>query len=814
MLAPTTTHDLLSLIRGSGVLDAPRLETFLSEQSTLPDSPRTLAADLIRAGLLTPFQAKNLLLGRSNGFVLGNYRILDRLGAGSGGDVFLAEHRTMCRRVAIKVLSPKAARDPAVVERFRREARAVARLDHRNIVRAYDIETAGPVHFLVMEFVDGINLQVVVERSGPLAPGRAVHYIRQAAEALCHVHETGLVHRDLKPSNLLLERSGTIKLADLGLVRFFHDKADQLTQMQGGSMMGTLDYLSPEQALDSHAVDIRTDIYSLGATLYFLLVGHPPFPDKTLSQKLLWVQMRDPVDLRELHPELSEGLAAVVRRMMAKDPAKRYQTAQEVVAALVPWEDKVSAAAELARSLPVVEPLPAHRPGNSDSNHSNREEPGADPWRFTDGSSEASTVMNTSDTGRGTRPAKLAPGGSNPGAKPVNAPEEEVERREKVQTSRMSGESLLPSRRSRTERARSVRRLRVPSLPIVFLVSFVLLGGILLWLARESPSPQRRANPAPSARPTSGLIHSFSGHTRRVEAVAWSSDGAWVLSGSENGELLLWDMQKRVLSHTFPVSPGGVWSVAFSEDSRLAVTGGLRNGIRVWNLQNRLFGRTLVEEPPTGVPGVAFAPDGRSVTTCSSPGSLRLWNAETGALIHTYGPDGKQRWSCVDVSRDGKYVVAGTEEGALHLYDRKTGTEIRTFSGHLKRIRRTAFSPNGRCIASCGFDSQVILWNTETGQEVRRFHGHPGWVEWVGFSPDGRTLLSTEGPIGHTNGVTLDHGIRFWDVSTGRQIHRYGDIPEKVHCAAFSPNGRQVVIGCGDTLVRLYEVGWITSRQP
>jgi serine/threonine protein kinase len=797
MLAPTTSHDLLSLIRGSGVLDTPRLDTFLSEQTNLPDSARTLAVDLIRAGLLTTFQAKNLLLGRVRGFVLGNYRILDRVGAGSGGDVFLAEHRTMGRRVAIKVLSPGAARDPGVVERFRREARAVARLDHRNIVRAYDIETVGLLHFLVMEFVEGTNLQVVVERSGPLPAERAVNYARQAAEALAHLHEAGLVHRDLKPSNLLLDQFGTIKLADLGLVRFFHDNTDQLTRQQGGNLMGTLDYLSPEQALDSHDVDTRTDIYSLGATLYFLLVGHPPFPDKTLSQKLLLVQMRNPEDLRVLRPELPEGLAAVVRGLMAKAPGKRYQTAQDVVAALAPWEDHLSSAAGPARRPAGPEPLPVSQPGDSSP-------------------TDAETVVNSSDdTAREPRPGKLSPAAPRPGAESVDTPEEEVETQEKVQTSRTPSAATLPNRKSRTRRPRSVRRRRWPSLPIVFLVSFVALGGVLLWLIRGSPSPRSAENAASSSRAISGLIHSFSGHRRRVEAVAWSADGAWVLSGSENGELLLWDMKDRVLAHTFPVSPGGVWSITISEDSRLAVTGGLRSGIGVWNLKNRVFERALVETPSPGVPGVVFAPDGRSVLTCSCPGSLRLWNAETGTLIHTYGPAGnKSKWSCVDVSRDGKYVVAGTEEGVLGLYDRKTGTAIRSFAGHAKRIRRTAFSPNGRYVASCGFDNQVILWETETGQEVRRFHGHPGWVEWVGFSPDGRTLLSTEGPIGHTNGVTQDHGIRFWDVNTGMQLHRYGGIPEKVHCAAFSPNGRQVVIGCGDTLVRLYEVGWITARQP
>jgi serine/threonine protein kinase len=267
--------------------------------------------------------------------------VLEQLGAGGMGQVYLCSHLFMRRLVAIKVLPLAKVAQPSSLARFYREARAAAALDHPNIVRAYDSDQEGDLHFLVMEYVDGPSLQQVVHKHGPLAVSRATHYIRQAALGLQHLHETGLVHRDIKPSNILVDRQGTVKILDLGLSRFFHDQRDMLTRnLDDHSILGTADYLAPEQALDSHEVDIRADIYSLGATFYFLLTGRPLFQGKGLSQKLLSHQFKEPTPLRELRPEVPEELAAVIGRMMAKDPAARYPVPAAVVEALDPWTEQ------------------------------------------------------------------------------------------------------------------------------------------------------------------------------------------------------------------------------------------------------------------------------------------------------------------------------------------------------------------------------------------------------------------------------------------------------------------------------------------
>ena len=210
------------------------------------------------------------------------------------GSVFLCEHRSMRRRVAIKVLPVAQAKDPAALERFYREARAVAALDHPNIVRAHDIDQDGQLPLPRPGIRRG--RQSSGDRQARRADGRdrAAHYIRQAALGLHHAHLAGLVHRDVKPGNLLLDRQGVVKILDMGLARFFHDRDDDLTQKHDErNILGTADYLAPEQAINSHSVDIRADIYSLGATFYFLLAGRPPFADGTVAQKLVSHQMRD-----------------------------------------------------------------------------------------------------------------------------------------------------------------------------------------------------------------------------------------------------------------------------------------------------------------------------------------------------------------------------------------------------------------------------------------------------------------------------------------------------------------------------------------
>ena len=287
-------------------------------------------------GLLTPFQAEQVLKGRHKGFVLGKYRLLDRIGMGGMGQVYLAEHVTMRRRVAVKVLPPSRADNPFAQERFLREARAAAQLEHPNLVRAHDLETDGEVTYLVMDYIEGATLHDLVMRRGPQQVGRAAHILKQVALGLQAVHERLLVHRDIKPANLLMDRTGVVRLLDLGLVRSELDD-DALTRGEGAKVVGTADYLAPEQAVSSSKVDGRADLYSLGCTAYFLLAGTPPFQAEKLSQKLIAHQVNEAKPLHLVRPNIPVEFSAVIMKLLAKKPEQRWQSAGEFLAAIEPW---------------------------------------------------------------------------------------------------------------------------------------------------------------------------------------------------------------------------------------------------------------------------------------------------------------------------------------------------------------------------------------------------------------------------------------------------------------------------------------------
>jgi serine/threonine protein kinase len=341
MAAPVTIHDFVGVLRRSKVVADEVLDGFLRERHDRwrqLNSPAQAAAMLFHGGLLSQFQAKHLLAGRAKGFWIKRYLVLEELGSGGMGRVFLCEQTPMNRLVAVKVLPSQT---PAgALERFMREARASAALDHANIVRAFDVDHEDRFHFLVMEYVDGPTLAHLVEKQGPLAIGPACHYVAQGALGLSHAHDAGWIHRDVKPANLLVDRTGTVKLLDLGLARFILAADEELTKnLDDQSLIGTADYIAPELTLPDEAVDCRADIYSLGATLFYLLTGRPPYNEGSILQKLMAHQLSDPPLLTQLRVAIPAELAEVVQRMMSRKASRRPQTGEDVADELQPFLD-------------------------------------------------------------------------------------------------------------------------------------------------------------------------------------------------------------------------------------------------------------------------------------------------------------------------------------------------------------------------------------------------------------------------------------------------------------------------------------------
>ncbi|TXT27312.1 MAG: serine/threonine protein kinase [Planctomycetota bacterium] len=296
------------------------------------------AKSLATQGWLTPFQARVLCEGRLNDLHIGNYDVLDRLGSGGMGTVFKARHRRMKRVVAIKVLSANFTDNKPFVQRFQREVETVARLAHPNIVTAHDADVCESGHYLVMEFIDGTDLDRLVRLRGSLSPRFVATLVLQAARGLEYAHSQGVIHRDIKPANLVLDSTGVLKITDLGLVRstdlFEGADSQESSLTKSGGILGTVDYMPPEQAFNPSQVDQRADIYSLGCTLFFLVMARPPYGGETPMETLLLHKQESIPSLLNLHGNMPYELDDLYKRMVAKLPDERFATMSLVIRAL------------------------------------------------------------------------------------------------------------------------------------------------------------------------------------------------------------------------------------------------------------------------------------------------------------------------------------------------------------------------------------------------------------------------------------------------------------------------------------------------
>jgi len=300
----------------------------------IPRDPLKVAKYLVAARLLTRWQCKKLLAGKYKGFYLGPYKLLEHIGTGGMSSVYLAEHNWLQQPRAIKVFPRHRIGEASYLARFEQEARATASLNHPHIVRTYDFDAQGNTYYMVMEYVSGQDLASLVEQDNQLEFEAIACYIAQAANGLHHAHNRGFIHRDVKPANLLVDERGVAKILDMGLALV---SGSSLTLTHQENVLGSADYLAPEQAVNSHEVDRRADIYGLGCTMYFALTGHPPFTDGTVAQRIMKHQTMMPPDICDDRPDCPHRLADICVRMVQKDPDERYQNCLEVTEILERW---------------------------------------------------------------------------------------------------------------------------------------------------------------------------------------------------------------------------------------------------------------------------------------------------------------------------------------------------------------------------------------------------------------------------------------------------------------------------------------------
>jgi serine/threonine protein kinase len=388
MMTIHTTGNLLDALRNYRLVSAEQYRQLLSNLHGKSGDPRPLAKQLVQRGLLTVYQINRLFAGHGKELAIGNYRVLDRLGQGGLSTVYKARHVEYDLTVALKIIRPEVLTNIEGRQQFLQEIEAMARLDHPNIVQFCDADQHEATCYFAMEYVDGIDLGKQVRLSGPAPLHEACDYVRQAALGLQHAHERNIVHRDIKPVNLFLsvvrgpssavkdrqkcKKSYCVKIIDWGLAGLRCPRAagQELLETLSKGLVGTADYLSPEQARNAATVDIRGDIYSLGCTFYYLLTGQPPFPGGSLMQKILKHQQAEPAPVESFRGDVPPALSVILGRMLAKNPDDRYQTPAALALALVPFtrpgEPVPSVAAALAapKGTPPVKqrddtPLPA-----------------------------------------------------------------------------------------------------------------------------------------------------------------------------------------------------------------------------------------------------------------------------------------------------------------------------------------------------------------------------------------------------------------------------------------------------------------------
>jgi len=704
--------------------------------------------------------------------LLPGYEILGELGRGGMGVVYQARQVKLNRDVALKMILAGQHAGAESAARFLAEAEAVAKLQHPNIVQIFHIDEHAGYPYFEMEYVGGGSLADGLDGT-PRPPREAARLIETLADAMAEAHRQGVVHRDLKPGNILLTREGVPKVADFGLAKLLNVESG-LTRTD--SIMGSPSYMAPEQA-EGKTKDVgpAADIYALGAILYELLTGRPPFRGATVLETLEQVKTVEPVPPSRLVPGLPRDLETIALKCLQKDPAKRYGSA--------------AALAEDLRRYQAGEPIVARPVG-----------PVERAWRW--------CKRNPALAALAAAVVAVALGATL-AAFQFRALSQSLElnlyfSHITLAHSELSADNLRRAQKLLDDCPRGLRQWEWYYLERLCRVEPVIVRTTAA-VHSVTFRPDGEQIAVASADGTvqvlnariGKVVQTLRGHQNFVFSVAFSPDGHHIASASEDRTIRLWDLAtgQEVFRRGGQTGEfvGLAYSVAFSPDGRHLIAGSEDAGAIVWDTAD---GREVRRLPghEKAAECVAFSPDGRLLATGSWAGVLRIWDARTGQRLRTVrAHDG--RISAVVFRPDGRWLATASFDRTAKVWDATTGALLQTLSGHAGLISGLAFSPDGRRLASSGGEEKTVkIWDPLTGREILNLHGHTDMCTCVASSPDGRRLVS----------ASSDRSIRVWDASplTGNEgLESLNiDLHKEVWSVAFSPDGGSLAVG-SDTAV-------------